>query len=1353
MNTKNRINNEMFFFSRKVFIRFFILFFACFSVSVFLFYTTEADNKVTVTGKCYDSSTQFQIATSASKNQMVFGKSGAGSLTLSRASGATNISKSSKSKNNYQTYKGKGPITIGYNIIFDLKSGDKNVWHVVSDGGKEVAGISLSNKIQDGVLVIRKKGLTGSSWTKVAEYSNFFSNKKLDKNNLFLITEDDLKQGTYFEVTVAYKIEKKTNEKSGFLGIKTDVMSQRYCIESYQFFIYYDGNPVVFRDMVTSKNLNSGDSSDSGFIIDKKGSSYAVTIKKDSENGKGIQTLSLFTEPGVYIISVADPVGQTYSSSITVTKGTKLTDSIAPDIFRNEKKNGYSVENTANSTIGPGAHTSLVIGQIPYKAIKKSQNKYGVTGESVLLFLKVDPSASRGWITVDDDFGKKDSQKIKDTYTGPVRTGALIIRTSKDGKTYNTINSSKYAKGLFTTDFENHYGTMGYIPIYMPSGEDIINGIYIQILYAYEAKNESQKKDYRILEQYYVYICSDNLDAITFHNLSAKNNLQQALEGYDEATADIHMRAETMLSNAYTVSGFEIDRKLNRTVSYSLTKDGKKINNQSNNRYQDTGKYVITLKNPVGTSREVILYVDRMSDEEAFDYYFGESFIRGKRIYSEGQYPVYEGGHTSYFLNPIDEYHVPLGGYIKNLTTDETIEITPNREGIQGDIVNPGDYIAVFNTNPKFDIDPDSGDCREFTFHFRIIAEGTAPGPVINKRNLLTNYAHTTISDSYPIYYGLVYQSATKGNITLAFATMEAAIEFAKGYERGTVEQQPDGSYRYTGSLLVKQKEKYESNWDLMDAIEYFAEEAVQPYYFDLSEDFTSLSLSQKTIEGTNNLRTLELDRSVVIFADGQKPLLTNITAIPIISPKPYKYLEPGLDGNIELGYDDFQFVRDKYGCDSDSIVIIDKNGNEYSINYNEDVGKQLAGMKCPTGIVTIREKTIYGDIAEYEAVYIEPGINTAILTLNTHSNTNNSQLENSVSDISTDIPVFGEVSLQSYSQADDGKQISLYAFSIRNVQDELDPYNLVIVSNKENSQNDLFFVADQKCDKTWIEPGEYSIKVVNRLGYSYTINIIIEESNYASIHFTGMGTEDIEIIQTSFGSKDVKIPELTRYGYEFVGFEDKNGRLYNSEIDEILFRGSTVLKAVWKAKQFNLSIQDSEGHILQTNIVSFGEEYILPQFITQNGVQYAGWTINGNPVSGNVIKLGQEGDIVLVASVIENASEIEATQPADDGIVPMDNTTDSSLSNHEKQNSQIIWFGVGGGLIILIIILLLNVRKKNDGSTVTSETQSNTIVQESSDTEEKEGDEHSSKQDQSETDIKVEDEISNEGDHDGEAE
>ena len=552
---------------------------------------------------------------------------------------------------------------------------------------------------------------------------------------------------------------------------------------------------------MTGEVLKSGDSVSAGFVVDKKGSSDVVTVKKNSAAEYEIESLSTLHDPGTYTVAVETSLGQKYSDTITITDGLKMT-SMSPALYENKKKDNYSTQNpiSGKASFGGASHTEISIAHNSNTPITAtSQNgvsAYGITGDRVYLFMRVINSeliTENGWEIVSDSWGKKTSQTIEGAETGQVDTGALVIQTSSDGINWNNEDMSRYADGLYTTDYENHYGDRGDVFIYAPNGEEVLNGLYVRVLYAYELKQD--KDDYRYLEEYKFFLCSNELDAVTFHNLSADDTMDQILEDYDDVTASVYRRAETMLSGSYTVSGFSIDTSSNPTVTYSVLKNETSVAIPSNHKFTEEGKYTVNLTSAVNSKRTVEIYVDRMTDEKALEYYFGESFLNGKRIYSEGEYPVYEGGLTSYGLNQVDLFHAPLGGQIQNITTGETINIAATREEKTGDLTSPGEYVATFTTNQSFDADTASGDCRIFTFHFRIIPEGTAPGPEVNQKSL-ENYATTTISDSYPLYYALTYQSAGKGNITLAFSSKEDALKYAYEYEKGMVEQQSDGSYR-----------------------------------------------------------------------------------------------------------------------------------------------------------------------------------------------------------------------------------------------------------------------------------------------------------------------------------------------------------------------------------------------------------------------------------------------------------------------------------------------------------------------------------------------------------------------------
>ena len=1239
----------------------------------------------------------YALNSAYSISSFCYGKSSAGRFFISGNATRQNTI------NGYDAYSVNGNLTIGYDYDGSLQSKEKEQWHITSDSNKSIDGYSLTSKIQDGALLVLKS-TNGKSWGFATDpITNYFSAKSLDRSRVYSVSDEELKQGTYYRIILAYKIERKTGEEPvvAFIPWPTqDVYEYNYCIEVYEFFAYLGKNPVTFRDILTGTSVKDQSSVTTGFVIEKNGSSDTVTVTKDNDSRFAANSLAAIYEKGSYTIEIKDPMGKVYTTSISVSEGMQTTEK-EPVVYENQKKNEYeqSTPISGNTSLGIKSHTSLMIGHNSDAPIRESKRNgysaFGISGTKAFLFLRLkneDYLASNGWEIVADPWGKKESQTIAGVYTGQVNTGALIVQTSQDGINWEDVEKERYANGLYTTDFENYYGGKGPILIYQPSGQDVVRGMYIRVIYAYEIKQSSSKSDYRCMEKYEFYLCCNELDAVTFHNLSAKKEVSEIVASYDQATAVVYQHAETMLSGGYTVNGFTIDTALNPTVSFSVKRNGQAIATPSNRSFTTTGRYDIELNSAVNDKKTVTLFVDRMNTEEAIKYYFGDSFISGKRIFSEGTYPVFEGGKTSFNLEKVDENYLPLGGFIRNLSTGKEILVEASREGKQGILSEPGEYIAVFTTNNNSTDAQSSGDCREFTFHFSLISEGSAPGPIVNMRSL-NDYARSTLSDAYPRYYGLTYASAGKGNITLAFATREAALEYAYNYEKGTVEQQSDGSYRYTGSFYVGQKEKIESNWDLTDAIYYFAEQAVQVLTFDFSDEYTVLTLTDDVLENTQNLRTLELDRSVTIFADGQKELFMGKGSLPVISNKPYYYLAPGIGGRVSSGTTDFRFVKDKYGCDSNRVEIIDANGRKYPIQYDLSVGDQLATQGCPSGVVTIHEETVYGDKNEYKAIYIAEGDNTGRITLSFIND--------------------GVETNETVSREKTGAQFEVEAFSIASIEDPLDPFGIVTIHCSNESVHDEVFTTDQLPNKAWATPGEYTLSLVNRLGYKFTVTITVTESDYATIMFEGEGTADTDYILTSYGEKNIQLPALTRYGYEFVGYEDSRGNQYRDEVDLISFRGSETLRALWEPKQYTLILKDSNESVFGTLIIEFGKEYELPSPAFDSNIRFIGWMNEGVLLETNTITLDKEQDIILVAKVDTLSTlDIDLEKSPDEVKDINEDAEDEPAIETHKSKTWVIVLLLCCALIALTIlgwkVVLPKVKSRKEGLKPEHDTESN---------------------------------------------
>jgi hypothetical protein len=1177
--------------------------------------------------KRYENDNGFSVSSSDSVSKPTYGNS-IGALFIDGASSHETTADGTTA------YAADGNVSVGYTYTDgDYQTDVKENWNLVSSDAKTIGDIKLSKKVAKGTLIIQKS-VDGKAWQNAREpIYNLFSDKKLDRNSIYSIEEADIKSGMYYRVIVCYEMKKKTGTEKGWFGVSNDVFQNRFFTEEYDFYISYANNPVKVLDIKSRQVVSNNATVNDGFTIDDNDANASITVKKDNGSPNSVKAFDSFYAPGTYTINVTSPMGDSFQNTVKVSEGLSTT-SVQGIRYKNKEKDGYS---TNSSITGAGASeqlTSLLIGQKAGTTIKTAKvngfNAYGITGDSVNLFIRVADSneyAQKGYEIVPDEWGKKEKQTIGDVSTGTIASGALIVQKSTDGKNWAQIDNGRYANGLFTTDFYSNYSGNGDILIYSPDGKEVIKGVYIRVLYAYEMKKTDSKDKYRCVEEYSFYLCNDELGAVTFHNLSAKEQLESVLGEEDEITVKMYETAETMNSGAVTAKGFSIDTSLNPTVKYSVKKDGKAV---TGTKFTETGKYDITLTSAVGSTKSITLYVDCMTDDQTLKLYFGDGFIEGKRIYDENsQYPVFEGGETKYKLAKVSDSYLPLYGTITNLNTGKSTDIAASKNGRTNVLNEPGEYIVVLNNNPSFKTDSPSGDNKEITFHFNIIAHGTAPGPQVNKKSL-ENAMNESVSGTYPKYYGLTYTSASAGNITLAFSTREAARQYAYNYEKGTVEKQSDGTYRYTGSFMVKQKDKYDSAWDLTDAINYFADQAIQELYFDVSDESTYRTLKDATLEKYKNPRTLELSSSVVIFADGQEELLTNLDALPILNLLPYAYQEPGVNRKSEIGKAAFSFVKDKYGCDSNKVTISDSTGKEITISYNKDVESQLKSAGFKTGKVRITEETVYGDKNSYDAVYFADNDNTAKVTVSCEGDKNKNVV---------------------VTQDDEGTIIEAEAFSIKSIVDVLDPYCLLLVTDTHG--NTMSFCADKPINGMWSDAGVYDISVVNRIGNKYTFQVRIAEAKYATISYQGEGTEDFQSLLVKTGDKNVSLEVPTRYGYDFAGYDDEEGTVYEDVIDQISFSGSKVLSPRWRAKKINITLKDSDGNVIDTVEATFGVDTELPIPEIPDGFVFDGWMNGEELVKGNTIKLTDEGDITLVASMTQNenadAEEMQQTDTTGD--------------------------------------------------------------------------------------------------------
>ena len=666
-------------------------------------------------------------------------------------------------------------LSFSYRIDGSFHSDDKNQWNLCGDNADSVSDIHLPRGLiaaeYTGAIIVQKSH-DGKEWDVVAKKTDVFTSKSKMDIEIYTTTDEEIKNGTYYRFLIAYKMKRLTGKQSlELIGyaidpIKVDRNEYREYVEVYDVFVCSEENPVVIRDLVTRtiKSTSLTASVNKGFFIDMQGSENVVSIELESGEVINDPQRSSFTQSGTYNVKVTTKLGKLYEYMISVTDGLAITE-VPSKLYEGKKDEGFPTSDEADD-LSTYRLTRLKIGQMEGSEATHSVldgiNAYGIRSDGVSIFIELtdEKVKEEGWRLISDPWGKSNTQLVNGVVTGEIGTGALIIQKSEDGVTWEEADHGAYASGLYTTDLYNLYGDRNDILIYLPNGDDVLNGIYLRILYAYQLQSVENEKDYKdCVEEYKFYLCSNELDAVTFHNMTINGNLEEYFGDADENTLQVLHKAETLLDGSCTTTGFIVDTSLNPTVTYSVRRDDSQIEVTDDHKYTATGRYTIILKSAVEDIKEVTIYVDRQDSADSLTTYFGDSFIQGKRLYSEGDYPLYEGGFTSYHIAGISDDFLPIGGIIQNTTTGEIIEIASSREE-RTDIINsPGEYMAVFQTGMNMNESSPSGDIRVFQFHFIIAPEGSAPGPQINQENLI-EYNRSNVSGSYPLYYGVTFQSA-----------------------------------------------------------------------------------------------------------------------------------------------------------------------------------------------------------------------------------------------------------------------------------------------------------------------------------------------------------------------------------------------------------------------------------------------------------------------------------------------------------------------------------------------------------------------------------------------------------------
>ena len=199
-----------------------------------------------------------------------------------------------------------------------------------------------------------------------------------------------------------------------------------------------------------------------------------------------------------------------------------------------------------------------------------------------------------------------------------------------------------------------------------------------------------------------------------------------------------------------------------------------------------------------------------------------------------------------------------------------------------------------------------------------------------------------------------------------------------------------------------------------------------------------------------------------------------------------------------------------------------------------------------------------------------------------------------------------------------------------------MDPYGLVTI--KDSKGNVSFYAADERIEEQWVLEGRYTVTYKNRLGYGYSFDINVNENNNVVIAFEGALSEELDPIITEYGAKNVSLPTVKRYGYDFDGYTDEDDNNYGNEIESILFKGQLILSTRWKAKKFVFSTVINNEK--QDYDIFYGQQINIPQPVVPDGYEFVGWVLDGEEYTEKTFQLKKEENTVITANLRKTTTD-----------------------------------------------------------------------------------------------------------------
>lgn len=318
--------------SKRILCLFCILLLISVATSLFFINAAAAEQANTVknpSGYSYELSdgSNFNYSGATATDSFSYGRKTMGTFSIT---GPFNDDSTYRSTPAYGT---TGGVTFNYSYDGAYQDESAEKWYIKSDSSTSVAGHSISGSVGTGAVMVLKSS-DGVTYTNVATDVNFFTNNKAGKTGFYTTDGNDILQGTYYRVIVAYQMFWENGKILFWHEEKT-----AECIEVYDFYLCANTGVISIHNLAAAEDLPvvdgydadeiakgetllDGSTTTKGFSIDKLGTSYVVNIVKDgAQEFKNVADGTQFTENGLYRITAITKLGRQITTNVYVFNG------------------------------------------------------------------------------------------------------------------------------------------------------------------------------------------------------------------------------------------------------------------------------------------------------------------------------------------------------------------------------------------------------------------------------------------------------------------------------------------------------------------------------------------------------------------------------------------------------------------------------------------------------------------------------------------------------------------------------------------------------------------------------------------------------------------------------------------------------------------------------------------------------------------------------------------------------------------------------------------------------------------------------------------------------------------------